>query len=74
MDDIRFEVVGTFLTKIDADLAQGALEAAGIAATVAADDAGGIRPSLWMSGVRVLVSAADAAQARAILRAAENNP
>lgn len=74
MDDTRLEVVGTFLTKIDADLAQGALEAAGIAATVAADDAGGVRPSLWMSGVRVLVPAADAALARAILQAAEDAP
>ena len=74
MDDTPLEVVGTFLTRIDADLAHGALEAAGIPATVAADDAGGIRPSLWMSGVRVLVPAPEAARARAILQAAEDEP
>lgn len=74
MDDTRFEVVGTFLTKIDADLAHSALEAAGIEATVSADDMGGIRPHLWMGGVRVLVAAADAARAREILQAAEDAP
>ena len=74
MDDTRIEVVGTFLTQIDADLAHGALEAAGIPATVAADDAGGTRPSLWMSGVRVLVASEDAVRAREILRSAEDEP
>lgn len=73
MDDTSLEVVGSFLNRIDADLARGALEAADIPATVSADDAAGTRPHLWLSGVRVLVPAADAERAREILRAAEES-
>jgi hypothetical protein len=73
MDDASFEVVGSFLNRIDAELARGALEAADIPATVSADDAAGTRPHLWLGGVRVLVAAADAERAREILRAAEEN-
>ena len=71
MTDRAFEVVGTFLNRIDAELARGALEAADIAATVSADDAAGTRPHLWMGGVRLLVPATDAERAREILLAAE---
>jgi len=71
MSDDRIEAIGAFLNRIDADLARGALEAEGIVATVAADDAAGTRPHLWMSGVRLLVRAEDAERAREILRAAE---
>jgi len=71
MDDVRLETVATFLTRVDADLACGALQAAGISAMVAADDAAGTRPHLWMSGVRLLVRADDAERARTILREAE---
>lgn len=71
MGDATLEVVGTFLTRMEADLARGALEAEDIQATVFADDASGIRPSLWMSGVRLLVRAEDAERARAILEAAD---
>ena len=73
MDDAPLEVVGSFLNRIDAELARGALEAADIPATVSADDAAGTRPHLWLGGVRVLVTAADAERAREILRAAEDN-
>jgi hypothetical protein len=68
------EEVGRFLNRIDADLACGALQAAGVDATVAADDAAGTRPHLWMGGVRVLVPADSADEAREILRAAEETP
>ena len=73
MDDTSLEVVGSFLNRIDADLARGALEAADIPATVSADDAAGTRPHLWLSGARVLVPAPDAERAREILRAAEES-
>ena len=67
MRDSELVVVGTFLNKIDADLAKDALEAADIESIVLADDAGGMRPHLWMSGVRLLVRAEDAEQARVVL-------
>jgi putative signal transducing protein len=60
-------VVGTFLNQIEADMAQGALEAADIESMISADDAGGLRPHLWMGGVRLLVRADDAEQAAKIL-------
>jgi len=67
MNDAELVVVGTFLNRIDAELAQGALEAANIKAIVSADDAGSLRPSLWLGGVRLLVRAEDAKEAGAIL-------
>jgi hypothetical protein len=67
LDPERLVVIRTFLNPIDADLAQGALEAAGIDAMVSADDAEGNQPQLWMGGVRLLVRAEDAAQASEIL-------
>ena len=70
-DPERLVVVRTFLNAIDADLAQGALEAAGIDAMVNADDAEGNQPALWMGGVRVLVRQKDAAQAAEILGPAD---
>ena len=63
----RLVVVRTFLNRIDADLAQGALEAAGIDAMVGADDAEGNQPGLWMGGVRLLVREEDAAEAAEVL-------
>jgi hypothetical protein len=57
MSNIELVVVGTFLNKTEAELAHGALEAADIESMVTADDAGGMRPGLWMSGVKLLVRA-----------------
>jgi hypothetical protein len=68
LDDSRIEAVGMFLTRVDADIACGALVADGIDAFVAADDAAGTRPHLWMGGVRLVVRAEDADRARALLR------
>jgi hypothetical protein len=68
MSDDELVVVATFLNRFEADVAQGALEAAGIESLLSADDAGGIRPSLWLSGVRLLVRAGDAKRAADILR------
>lgn len=61
--------VQTFRTRSEAELAQAALEGAGIRATVRADDAGGTEPALIFTtgGAKVLVALADAARARGIL-------
>ena len=67
MSDAELVVVGTFLNKIDAEMAHSALQAADIESLVSADDAGGLRPTLWMSGVRLLVRSEDAERAREIL-------
>lgn len=63
MTDTALVVVGTFLNQIDADMARAALEAAEIESMISADDAGGLRPHLWMGGVRLLVRAEDAERA-----------
>jgi hypothetical protein len=70
--DDRLETVGNFLNRVDAEIACGALQAAGIEAMVAADDAAGTRPHLWLSGVGIRVHADDAERAKQILREAEN--
>jgi putative signal transducing protein len=68
MDDEKLVAVGSYLNKIDAELAQGALEAADIESIVTADDAGGLQPGLWVAeGVRVLVRAEDLERAKEIL-------
>ena len=67
MTDTALVVVGTFLNQIDADMARAALEAAEIESMISADDAGGLRPHLWMGGVRLLVRAEDAERAIEIL-------
>jgi hypothetical protein len=67
MSDAELVVVSTFLNHIEAELAQGALEAGGIESRISADDAGGLRPHLSMLGVRLLVRAEDAEQAGKIL-------
>lgn len=64
MDADDLVMVRSFASRIEADLAQGVLEAGGIEAVVVADDAGGQYSSLWVSGVRLLVRKDD--QARAI--------
>ncbi len=65
--DAELVVAATFLNKTEAELAQGALEAAGIQSLIQADDAGGNRPALWMGGIRLLVRAADEETARELL-------
>jgi hypothetical protein len=68
MSDVELVVVKTFLNRIDADLAKGALEANGIEASVRADDLGGTRPAFWMGGVQLVVRADDVEAANAVLR------
>lgn len=59
--------VGAFPTRNDAEIAQGALSAAGISSVITADDAGGAYPFDFSGGVRLLVEEADAADATAVL-------
>jgi hypothetical protein len=67
MADLNLVSVRTFLNNIEAELALSALEAAGIHALLRRDDCGGVRPSLWLSGIALLVRAEDAADAAAVL-------
>ena len=59
--------VGTYPTRSDAELAQTALAAAGIASVVASDDAGGAYPFDLTGGARLLVDETDAEDAAAML-------
>jgi hypothetical protein len=67
MADLNLVSVRTFINNIEAELALSALEAAGIHALLRRDDCGGVRPSLWLSGIDLLVRAEDAADAAAVL-------
>ena len=67
MDDVELVVVSTFLNRIDAEIAQGALEAAEIESMLSGDDAGGMRPGLVAGGTRLLVRQDDADRAAGIL-------
>jgi hypothetical protein len=68
MAEDELVAVRTFINHIDADLAKGALEAAGFDSAISADDAGGTRPHLWVgAGVRLLVRQADVERAVEIL-------
>lgn len=60
-------VIATFINNIDAELARGALEAAGIESLIRADDCGGTRPHMWMGGIELLVRGEDVDRAREIL-------
>jgi hypothetical protein len=60
--------VAIFPARIEADVASGALEAAGIFSVVAADDAGQQNPGLdYSRGVAVMVRETDVDAARQIL-------
>ena len=60
-------VVRTYLNIMEAELARGLLASGDIESFVQADDAGGTRPNLWLSGIRLLVRPEDAAKADQIL-------
>lgn len=60
-------VVRQFMSTVEADLAQGALQAAGIDAVVSADDCGGMRPHLQVGRVALLVRPDDVEEAIRIL-------
>jgi hypothetical protein len=60
-------VVRQFMSTVDAELALGALRAAGIDAMVSADDCGGMRPHLQVGRVALLVRPEDVEEATRIL-------
>ena len=63
-----FVVVRTFSNRQEAELAVGALRAAGIESMLRTDDAGGLRPALsWSNGVELIVRNDDADEATEIL-------
>ena len=69
MDQTKLIVVQSYGSRIEADLAKGALEGAGIQAMIQADTAGGMREHLAWSGAgfRILVREEDATMARDVL-------
>jgi Putative prokaryotic signal transducing protein len=71
MNDGELVVVRDFLSKAEAEIAQGALRANDIESIIQADDAGGTEPGLWMGGIKLLVRAVDTDRASQILKPAE---
>jgi len=69
MEHPELVVVRTFVNRIEAELAQSALEAGDIDSTIVDDDAGGTQPPLWLGGVKLLVRENDAERANEILNA-----
>jgi hypothetical protein len=66
MDDLV--VAHTFASRVEADLAKSALDAAGIEAVVRSDDVGGLRPHMtFANGAQLLVRAEDLEPAREVL-------
>jgi len=63
----RLVAVRTFVSAVEAEIARTALEAAGIRALLRRDDCGGVRPSMWLAGVGLLVHASDLAAADTVL-------
>lgn len=62
-------IVGEYANEIDAEIAKGHLESAGIQAFIIKEDAGGAFPSLQVTeGVRLVVNKADAQRAMEILK------
>ena len=62
-------VLKTFSNEIDAGLAQQILGESGVVAFVLKDDGGGMEPQLQLtSGVRLIVSSANAARAHRLLK------
>ena len=68
MSTPRLVVARRFLNRFEADVAKSALDAVEIDSIVRADDAGGMRPGMWMgSAVELLVRLDDFERAVEIL-------
>jgi hypothetical protein len=59
--------IGTFATRSEAEIVQGLLASAGIAASVSADDAGGAYPFDLSGGAQLLVDENDVEAASELL-------
>ena len=69
MADAELVVVHSFGTRLEADTAKSALDAAGIDSMIQADSGGGMRPHLAWAGVgfQILVREDDVVAAREVL-------
>jgi hypothetical protein len=69
MDETELVVVGSFRSRIEAEMAQGALESGGIESVITADDVGGQYASISLTGagVRLHVRPEDAEAAQELL-------
>lgn len=74
MTDDELVVVGEFQTRVEAEIAHGALQAADIESVLSSDDVGGQYAGVWVDGVRLLVRAADRERAAEVLGTAEGPP
>jgi hypothetical protein len=75
MQDPKLIVVQSYASRIEAELAKGALEDAGIPSRIQADAAGGMREHLAWSGAgfKIVVREEDATIARDVLTPVECN-
>ena len=60
-------VVRTCLNTVEAEMAKGLLASEYTESVIQADDSGGMRPSLWLTGVGLRVRREDAARANKVL-------
>jgi len=71
----NFVTLRTYLSRPDADFAYSVLEANGIEAFIASDDAGGSRPELaFLRGVKLLVHQKDLQKAEELFEELPNAP
>ena len=63
----RLITIGTYTTRGEAEIVEGLLESAGIAASIRADDAGGAIPFEFSGRAQVLVDESDAEAAAQLL-------
>ncbi len=67
MTDTNPVIVRQFMSTIEAEVAQTALEAAGIESAVSVDDSGGMHPHLQVGRVALLVRPEDVGDALRVL-------
>lgn len=63
----RLVPIGTYPTRTEAEVVEGLLASAGIAASIRADDAGGAYPFVLSGGAQVFVEEADVEAASQLL-------
>ena len=63
----RLVPIATYATRTEAEVVEGLLASAGIAASIRADDAGGAYPFVLSGGAQVLVEESDAEAASQLL-------
>jgi Putative prokaryotic signal transducing protein len=61
--------IGSYPSRLEAEMAQGLLRSAGVSAWLVADDAGGAYPFQLSGGVQLMVDEADQERAEGVLGA-----